>query len=74
MLELLIAILYLAIGFIFFVIDMNFGSVILYKGAFDDGGFGLWFVIYITVWPILLIYICVYFIIKFLKNIWKKLI
>jgi hypothetical protein len=52
---LLITIFYLSIGLFLFKIDIDYGSVILTKGCFDDGGFGLYFLLYAFLWPVLLV-------------------
>jgi hypothetical protein len=55
LIALLIAILYLLIGLSLFKIDIDYGSVILTKGCFDDVGFELYFLLYACLWPVLLV-------------------
>jgi len=50
----LIAILYVLIGLGLFKIDIDYGSVILTTGCFDDKGFELYFLLYAFLWPVLL--------------------
>jgi hypothetical protein len=50
----LIAILYVLIGLGLFKIDIDYGSVILTTGCFNDKGFELYFLLYAFLWPVLL--------------------
>jgi hypothetical protein len=51
-----ITILYIVIGLVLFKIDIDYGSVILTTGCFNDrGGFELYFLLYATLWPVLLL-------------------
>ena len=51
-----ITILYIVIGLVLFKIDIDYGSVILTQGCFNDrGGFELYFLLYATLWPVLLL-------------------
>ena len=55
LITLLITILYIVIGLVLFKIDIDYGSVILTQGCFNDrGGFELYFLLYATLWPVLL--------------------
>ena len=55
LITLLITILYILIGLVLFKIDIDYGSVILTQGCFNDkGGFELYFLLYATLWPVLL--------------------
>jgi len=49
-----ITILYIVIGLVLFKIDIDYGSVILTTGCFNDKGFELYFLLYATLWPVLL--------------------
>jgi hypothetical protein len=50
-----ITILYIIIGLVLFKIDIDYGSVILTQGCFNEGGgFELYFLLYATLWPVLL--------------------
>lgn len=49
-----ITILYILIGLVLFKIDIDYGSVILNQGCFDDKGFELYFLLYAILWPVLL--------------------
>jgi len=56
LITLLITILYIIIGLVLFKIDIDYGSVILTQGCFNDrGGFELYFLLYATLWPVLLL-------------------
>lgn len=56
MLELLISLSYISFGILLFIVDIKFNlSKFLYKGAFNDGGFGLMLAIYIVFSPIILL-------------------
>jgi len=56
LITLLITILYIVIGLVLFKIDIDYGSVILTQGCFNDrGGFELYFLLYATLWPLLLL-------------------
>ena len=51
-----ITILYIIVGLALFKIDIDYGSVILTQGCFNDrGGFELYFLLYATLWPVLLL-------------------
>ncbi len=54
LITLLITILYIVIGLVLFKIDIDYGSVILTTGCFNDKGFELYFLLYATLWPVLL--------------------
>ena len=54
LIALLIAIFYLSIGLFLFKIDIDYGSVILTQGCFDELGFELYFLLYACLWPVLL--------------------
>jgi len=49
-----ISILYIVIGLVLFKIDIDYGSVILTTGCFNDKGFELYFLLYAFLWPVLL--------------------
>ena len=49
-----ITILYILIGLVLFKIDIDYGSVVLNQGCFDDKGFELYFLLYAILWPVLL--------------------
>jgi hypothetical protein len=50
-----ITILYIIVGLVLFKIDIDYGSVVLTQGCFNDkGGFELYFLLYATLWPVLL--------------------
>ena len=67
MLELLIAILYIAFGIALFKIDIDYNiSGILYTGCFDGAGFNILFIFYAALSPIV---IC-----KTIINQFRKLI
>lgn len=67
MLELLIAIVYIAFGIALFKIDIDYNiSGILYTGCFDGAGFNLLFLFYAALAPLV---IC-----KTIINQFKKLI
>jgi len=50
-----ITILYIIIGLGLFKIDIDYGSVILTTGCFNDKGFELYFLLYAFLWPVLLV-------------------
>jgi hypothetical protein len=50
-----ITILYILIGLVLFKIDIDYGSVILTQGCFNDKGFELYFLLYAFLWPVLLL-------------------
>ena len=54
LIALLITIFYLLIGLSLFKIDIDYGSVILTQGCFDELGFELYFLLYACLWPVLL--------------------
>ena len=54
LITLLITILYIIIGLVLFKIDIDYGSVILTTGCFNDKGFELYFLLYAFLWPLLL--------------------
>jgi hypothetical protein len=66
----LIAILYVLIGLGLFKIDIDYGSVILTTGCFNDKGFELYFLLYAFLWPVLLVITILRLpkLIKILKN------
>jgi hypothetical protein len=66
----LIAILYVLIGLGIFKIDIDYGSVILTTGCFNDKGFELYFLLYAFLWPVLLVITILRLpkLIKILKN------
>ena len=71
LITLLITILYILIGIVLFKIDIDYGSVILTQGCFNDGsGFELYFLLYATLWPVLLAIIIIRLpkLIKIIKN------
>ena len=45
---------YLLIGMAIFKIDIDHGSVILTPYCFENAGFELYFLMYATIWPVLL--------------------
>jgi len=55
LITLLITILYIVIGLVLFKIDIDYGSVILTQGCFNDKGFELYFLLYAFLWPLLLL-------------------
>ena len=50
-----IFILYILIGLVLFKIDIDYGSVILIQGCFNNKGFELYFLLYAFLWPVLLL-------------------
>lgn len=46
---------YLLIGMAIFKIDIDHGSVILTPYCFENAGFELYFLMYATIWPVLLL-------------------
>jgi hypothetical protein len=50
-----ITILYILIGLGLFKIDIDHGSVILTPYCFENAGFELYFLMYATIWPVLLL-------------------
>jgi hypothetical protein len=66
----LTAILYVLIGLGLFKIDIDYGSVILTTGCFNDKGFELYFLLYAFLWPVLLVITILRLpkLIKILKN------